>query len=118
MLPPQVNDLIDTLRAHEDDPAFADAPVLDVYGRISINPETGETEKFDRQIEDTLREVLLLRARLGEVLRDDGKSAWKAGAKRPGWERSLVRPLVLHTPAPSMLPGRRALATRIAPGPE
>ena len=91
MLPPQVNALIDTLHARDDDPSFADAPVLDVYGRISINPETGETEKVDRQIEDTLREVLRRRARLGEVLRDDGKSAWKAGAKRPGWERLLTR---------------------------
>ncbi|MDQ1294431.1 MAG: site-specific recombinase [Actinomycetota bacterium] len=91
MLPPQVNDLVDTLRARDDDPAFGDAPVLDVYGRISINPETGETEKVDRQIEDTLKEVLRRRACLGEILRDDGKSAWKAGAKRPGWERLLTR---------------------------
>jgi len=84
MLPPQVNDLIDTLRARDDDLSFADAPVLDVYERISINPETRETEKVDRQIEDTLREVLRRRARLVEVLRDDGQSAWKAGAKPPG----------------------------------
>lgn len=79
MLPPQVTDLIDTLRAR-DDPAYADAPVLDVYGRISINPETGETDKVDRQIEDTLREVLRRNARLGEVLREAGGGT--AGAVR------------------------------------
>ena len=30
------------LRSRDSDPAYATAPVLDVYGRISRNPETGE----------------------------------------------------------------------------
>ena len=54
---PLVRALITELRVRDADPGFVDAPVLDVYGRISGNPETGETEKVDRQIEDTLASV-------------------------------------------------------------
>ncbi|MGH3365676.1 MAG: recombinase family protein [Nocardioidaceae bacterium] len=84
-------ELANTLRGRDVDPAYRDAPVLDVYGRISKNPETGETEKVDRQLIDTLREVERRHARLGEVLRDDGESAWSPKAKRPGWQRLLTR---------------------------
>lgn len=91
MVPPQVRGLIDDLRRRDLDPEFGSSPVLDVYGRISVNPETGETEKVDRQIEDTLGEVRRRRARLGEVLRDDGRSAWSLRAKRPGWEQLVAR---------------------------
>lgn len=87
----EVAALVDLLRARETDSAFKDAPVLDVYGRISNNPETGETEKVDRQLEDTLKEVLRRKARLGAVLRDDGRSAWSLTAKRPDWDELLLR---------------------------
>ena len=88
---PQVSALVERLRARDADPEYASAPVLDVYGRISVNPETGETEKVDRQIMDTLAEVSRRRARLGAVLRDDGRSAWSIKAKRPGWEELVTR---------------------------
>jgi site-specific DNA recombinase len=80
-----------TLRQRDHDPAYADAPVLDVYGRISRNPETGETEKVDRQLIDCLREVERRQARLGKTLRDDGQSAWKRTAKRDGWQTLVER---------------------------
>jgi DNA invertase Pin-like site-specific DNA recombinase len=88
---PQVRALVEGLRARDTDSAYRDAPVLDVYGRISVNPETGETEKVDRQITDTLTEVSRRRARLGLVLRDDGRSAWSIRAKRPGWNELVAR---------------------------
>src|SRR5664280_2912563 len=84
-------DLAAALRARDAEPAYATAPVLDVYGRISKDPETGETEKVDRQLVDTLVEVGRRHARLGQVLRDDGKSAWSPQARRPGWE-TVTRP--------------------------
>ena len=84
-------DLIALLRLRDIDPAYADAPVLDVYGRISKDPETGETEKVDRQLLDCLQNVRHRHARLGEVLRDDGISAWKVKARRPGWDELVGR---------------------------
>src|SRR4051794_29033897 len=87
----EVAALVDLLRARDTDPAYKDAPILDVYGRISNNPETGETEKVDRQLEDTLKEVLRRHARLGAVLRDDGRSAWSLTAKRPDWDELVQR---------------------------
>lgn len=79
------------LRAREYDPAFLDAPVLDVYGRISKNPDTGELEKVDRQLVDCLRDLGRRHARLGMVLRDDGVSAWRLTAKRTGWTTLVAR---------------------------
>ena len=84
-------DLIALLRLRDTDPAYADAPLLDAYGRISRDPETGETEKVDRQLFDCLRDVQRRHARLGEVLRDDGISAWRLNAKRPGWNDLVAR---------------------------
>jgi site-specific DNA recombinase len=83
--------LVAELRERDTDPEYADAPVLDVYGRISKNPETGETEKVDRQLEDCLRDLMRRKARLGKVLRDDGLSAWKLTAKRPDWDELVGR---------------------------
>ena len=85
------HDLVAALRARDTDPAYADAPVLDVYGRISKDPETGETEKVDRQLLDCLQDMLRRHARLGEVLRDDGISAWRLNARRPGWNELVAR---------------------------
>jgi site-specific DNA recombinase len=90
-LPPHVVALVDKLRARDADPGYADKPVLDVYGRISKNPETGDFEKVDRQLEDCLNELLRRKARLGLVLRDDGISAWRKNAKRPDWLRLVAR---------------------------
>lgn len=84
-------DLVALLRLRDTDPTYADAPVLDVYGRISKNPETGELEKVDRQLLDCLQNVQRRHARLGEVLRDDGISAWRLNAKRPGWNDLVAR---------------------------
>ena len=77
-----------TLRAREADPAYASAPILDAYARISRSPD-GELEKTDRQLLDVLAVIAARGARLGVVLRDDNLSAWKINGKRPGW-RALV----------------------------
>lgn len=79
------------LRARDDDQAYADAPVLDAYARISKNPNTGEMEKTDRQLLDILTNIEKRHARLGEILRDDNVSAWKLKGKRPAWKRLLAR---------------------------
>lgn len=65
------------LRERDHDPAYADAPVLDAYARISMNPETKQMEKTDRQLADCLDDIRRRRARLGQILRDDNKSANK-----------------------------------------
>jgi hypothetical protein len=103
--PSQVTGLVDALRQRDHDPKYVSAPILDVYGRISVNPETGETEKVDRQIEDNLNEVRRRHARLGEVLRDDGRSAWNPRAKRPGWEQLVCRMEWSRGPPPALWPG-------------
>ena len=46
---------------------------------------------MDRQLLDCLRDVQRRHARLGEVLRDDGISAWRIKAKRPGWDTLVAR---------------------------
>jgi len=79
------------LRERDHDPAYADAPVLDVYARISFNPTTGDMEKTDRQIADCLGNIEKRGARLGAILRDDNRSAWKRNAKRDGLRELLAR---------------------------
>jgi len=86
------------LRERDHDTAYADAPVLDVYARISFNPATGDLEKTDRQITDCLANIERRTAgssggpaRLGKVLRDDNISAWKRRAKRKDWDALLKR---------------------------
>jgi DNA invertase Pin-like site-specific DNA recombinase len=82
--------LADELRQRDDDPTYADAPVLDAYARISKSPD-GDLEKTDRQLSDILHNISARHARLGEVLRDDNLSAWKRKVRRPGWERLMDR---------------------------
>ena len=89
-LPKPVRDLVAQLRERDADPAYANAPVLDPYGRISISVD-GETEKVDRQLGDILRAMLGRHCRLGEIHRDDNMSAWKRKGKRPGWRAMLAR---------------------------
>ncbi len=79
------------LRARDFDPQYADAPVYDAYARISFNPHTGETEKTDRQLVDVLMQLRARDCRLGAVLRDDSKSAWRVDVKRDGWDTLLQR---------------------------
>jgi len=78
------------LRMRDNDPAFADAEVIDIYARISQN--RGERlEKTDRQIVELLRYLTGTPYRLGKILRDDNRSAWKRNGKRPGWDAVLTR---------------------------
>jgi len=58
---PQVRALVEQLRARDAHPDYANTPILDAYGRISVNPGTGETETVDRRIMDTLADVSRLR---------------------------------------------------------
>lgn len=85
-----VAELAAKLRLRDSDPDFADAPVCDVYARISRNPD-GRTEKTGRQLVDILRRMLTHRVRLGQVHVDDNFSAWKRNRKRPGWDRLIER---------------------------
>jgi site-specific DNA recombinase len=80
----------DELRARDDDPAYADAPRLDLYARISLNRDE-ETEKTDKQIIDILRGMKHRQCRLGEIWRDDNLSAWARNGKRHGWDATLER---------------------------
>lgn len=92
-----LDELIASLRERDDDPAYADAPVLDAYARISRNPDTGEMEKTDRQLMDVLRDIERRGARLGAILRDDNISAWKKGTVRPGWNTLVARLTLGHS---------------------
>jgi site-specific DNA recombinase len=80
-----------TLRARDDDPAFASAPCMDVYARISQDQDDN-WEKTDRQVMDGLRLVESRPWRLGKVLADNNVSAWKLrSAPRPRWKELCER---------------------------
>jgi DNA invertase Pin-like site-specific DNA recombinase len=64
--------------------------VYDCYARLSWKPDTGDLEKIEDQWEDCRGQVERLGGVLGKRL-DDGASAWKKGAKRPGWDELLAR---------------------------
>lgn len=85
-LSPALRKRVAKLASRDDDPQYADALVLDAYARISKSPETGDLEKTDRQLADILDNIERRHARLGQVLRDDNKSAWRVNAKRPDFE--------------------------------
>ncbi|WP_233620544.1 recombinase family protein [Amycolatopsis sp. WAC 01416] len=65
-------------------------PVYDSYARLSRVPETGELEKIETQHADNGKVIERMGGVLGLDL-DDGMSAWRKGARRPGWERLLAR---------------------------
>ena len=66
------------------------ASVVDIYARLSRNPD-GKIEKIQDQVADC-RAVAERRGLLiGEVHADDDISAWKRNVHRPGWERMLAR---------------------------
>lgn len=75
----------------DHDPAYADAPVLDAYARVSVNPDTGDLEKTDRQLSDILGNIAGRHARLGQVHRDDNVSAYKARRSTTAWARLVIR---------------------------
>lgn len=87
----EISILVKRLRERDTDPLFALAPVLDAYARISKIMNAGDDEKTDRQILDILRNIEKRHARLGEILVDDKRSAWKRHGKRPAWSRLLER---------------------------
>lgn len=71
--------------------ATADRPlVLDSYARLSANPD-GDLEKIDTQHADNRKVIERMGAVLGEELTDNSLSAWKAGVRRPDWEKLLGR---------------------------
>lgn len=80
------------MRERDTDPAYADALVIDIYARISQS-RGDKMEKTDRQIAVLLRHLAGTPHRLGRILRDDNRSAWKRNGKRPGWDAVLARVL-------------------------
>jgi len=84
--------LVAELRLRDTDPAYADAPVFDVYARISRLASSHDEEKTPRQVAACLKNLLGRHARLGEVQVDNNRSAWKlVGGNRPAFEAMLVR---------------------------
>lgn len=87
----EANRLIEKLRQRDTDPAFADAPILDTYARISRLAKEDDREKTERQTVDTLNKLLATDARLGRVLVDNNKSAWKRNGSRPAFRTMMDR---------------------------
>jgi site-specific DNA recombinase len=79
--------LVTELRERDTDPAFADAPVLHSYARISKVNRMSDDEKPERQTYDNLREIKRRGERLGEILIDRNRSAHKKDGKRPAFDR-------------------------------
>lgn len=68
-----------------------DQPLIaDIYCRLSL-AVMGDTTKVDDQ-ERIAREIAARRGwTVGEVHKDNSRSAWQRNRKRPGWERMLAR---------------------------
>lgn len=81
--------LVAELRQRDADPEYATAPVLHAYARISKAYGDADDEKPERQMVHILRNILTRPARLGHVLMDHGRSAWKRNGKRPAWTTLL-----------------------------
>ncbi|MCK2258303.1 recombinase family protein [Crossiella sp. S99.1] len=64
--------------------------MIDSYGRLSRVPDTGELEKIATQLADNKNRIKHVGGQLGEEF-SDGMSAWKAGVRRPDWEKMLER---------------------------
>lgn len=89
---PEIAELTAKLRERDDDPAFKDAPVIDVYARISRVYDTHDSEKVPRQVVECLRNMIGRKdVRLGEVFADPNRSAWKPDGKRPGFDALIER---------------------------
>jgi len=84
--------MIATLRART-----GDGPVYDVYARISKKNSDNDEDKTERQVWRGLKRLLTMPdARLGEVLVDEARSAWKANGKRPAFNALLTRATERH----------------------
>lgn len=71
-----------------------DAPnkpiILDLYARVSRETDA-RRRAVEGQIAADQRRAEQLGAEVGEVLRDDGRSAWNPKVKRPAWDRLMER---------------------------
>lgn len=65
-------------------------PVIDIYARLSYSVDGSEI-KVDDQTEMCTEKIAARRARVGEVFKDNSKSAWKPGVVRPEWEELMTR---------------------------
>ena len=87
----EILQLTTELRLRDSNPDFADAPIIDIYARISKVSDAHDSEKVPRQIVECLRNLIQRHARLGEVFSDAGRSAWKLDGKRPDFEKLMSR---------------------------
>jgi DNA invertase Pin-like site-specific DNA recombinase len=89
----KIADLVAQLKQRDSDPAYAAAPVVDTYARISRVYDGWDRAKTDDQTIEVLRWMLNAHVplRLGELLADNNVSAWKISARRPGFGRALER---------------------------
>lgn len=78
------------LHERDDDPAYTDAPVLPVYARISRLANASDDAKTIRQVHRCLTEMKRHHVRLGTILVDDDRSAWKEDGKREAWDALMV----------------------------
>jgi site-specific DNA recombinase len=67
-----------------------DAPVVDLYARLSRNPD-GDLETIETQLEDALQTAMRNAWGVAEFHIDNSLSAWNPQVRRPGWEALLVR---------------------------
>lgn len=88
-----IDDLVAQLRRRDLDPAYANAPAVDPYARISRVYDGWDKTKVDDQTIDILRWMLAtpVKLRLGTLLADNALSAWKPSGKRPGFLAGLDR---------------------------
>jgi site-specific DNA recombinase len=87
----RIAELVATLRERNLTADYLNAPILDAYARISIVADDADREKPERQLIDILNAMLKMRVRLGEVLSDPNRSAWKKHGKRPAFDRLMER---------------------------
>lgn len=70
--------------------ASATANVVDIYARLSRNPD-GKIEKIEDQVADCRAVVERRGLAVGQVHVDNNLSAWKRSVRRSGWEAMLHR---------------------------
>ena len=68
----------------------ADSPVVDLYARLSRNPD-GDLETIETQLGDALETAVRNGWRVAEFHIDNSLSAWDPTVRRPGWEALLQR---------------------------
>lgn len=65
-------------------------PVLDLYARVSRDTDPRK-RSTDGQVAANRRRAEQLGAQVGEILRDEGRSAWNPNVKRPAWDALMDR---------------------------